>query len=445
MIPHDMLSVRSFKTVLVLLAGFVAWRLSPEEISFNAIDIVDQIYGQNTDFPKAQWYKRMTRGGVFNETDISIHRHKRKMLNHVFAQSSVNDMEPTIRHEMRKLLDRIEERRQNGSIDMRHWLRMLAFDVSTMVFFGQAAGGLDSHQIPQYVKDLDNAFLIWDLRGRFPTMSWLFAKLPLKSVQFFFQSDDRIYEYGAKRFQQYIDKYGRASQRKDLLTKLIRKEPGQDDGLTDEHISGEIANLTFAATDTAALTLLYLFWELAQMPELQQQLRDKLRTVPMLNGIPEHKHLWNLPLLNAVINETLRKHSPVVMGLLREVPPGGREMEGYYIPAKTVVSMPSYTAHRDPKAFPEPEAFKPSRWLETNGGTEEMRKLFMPFTKGTRQCPGQSMAIFEMRIIIATFIKNYILGISRKTKPEDMDFVDYFLMIPKGEHIWFDLASAEKA
>lgn len=309
-------------------------QLSPDEISFNAIDVVDQIYGQNTDFPKAQWYKRMTRGGVFNETDISIHRHKRRMLNHVFAQSSVNDMEPTIRHEMRKLLDRIEERRQKEPIDMRHWLRMLAFDVSTMVFFGQAAGGLDSHQIPQYVKDLDNAFLIWDLRGRFPTMSWLFAKLPLKSVQFFFQSDDRIYEYGAKRFQQYIDKYGRTSQRKDLLTKLIRKEPGQDDGLTDEQISGEIANLTFAATDTAALALLYLFWELAQMPELQQQLQDELSTVPMLNGIPEHKHLWNLPLLNAVINETLRKHSPVVMGLLREVPLGGREMEGYYIPAK---------------------------------------------------------------------------------------------------------------
>lgn len=309
-------------------------QLSPDEISFNAIDVVDQIYGQNTDFPKAQWYKRMTRGGVFNETDISIHRHKRRMLNHVFAQSSVNDMEPTIRHEMRKLLDRIEERRQKEPIDMRHWLRMLAFDVSTMVFFGQAAGGLDSHQIPQYVKDLDNAFLIWDLRGRFPTMSWLFAKLPLKSVQFFFQSDDRIYEYGAKRFQQYIDKYGRTSQRKDLLTKLIRREPGQDDGLTDEQISGEIANLTFAATDTAALALLYLFWELAQMPELQQQLRDELSTVPMHNGIPEHKHLWNLPLLNAVINETLRKHSPVVMGLLREVPTGGREMEGYYIPAK---------------------------------------------------------------------------------------------------------------
>lgn len=107
--------------------------------------------------------------------------------------------------------------------------------------------------------------------------------------------------------------------------------------------------------------------------------------------------------------------------------------------------MPSYTAHRDPKVFPEPEVFKPSRWLDTNGGTEDMRKVFMPFTKGTRQCLGQSMAMFEMRIIIATFVKNYHLGISQKTKPEDMDFVDYFLMIPKGEHIWFNLASAEKA
>lgn len=122
-----------------------------------------------------------------------------------------------------------------------------------------------------------------------------------------------------------------------MFTKLIRKEPGQDDGLTDEQISSEFANLTFAATDTAALTLLYLFWELAQIPELQQQIRDELSAVPMHNGIPEHKDLWNLPLLNAVIDETLRKHSPVVMGLLHEVPWDGREMEGYYIPAEVKI------------------------------------------------------------------------------------------------------------
>lgn len=110
-----------------------------------------------------------------------------------------------------------------------------------------------------------------------------------------------------------------------------------------------------------------------------------------------------------------------------------------------MVSMPSYTAHRIPETFPDPEAFKPSRWLDTDGGTEEMKKLFMPFTKGTRQCLGQSMAMFEMRIIIATLIKNYVMTINEKTKPEDMDFVDYFLMIPKGEHIWLNLVSVEKA
>ena len=314
-------------------------QLSPDEVTFNAAPCIEQFYGQQTDFVKAPWYKKMTRGGVFNATNVAEHRHRRKMLNHAFSQQSVNEMEPIMREQLQKLITRIDERRESQPIDIKHWIRMLSFDISGAVFMGKPAGGLDSDQTPQYVKDLDTAFLIWDLRGRFPILTWLFSKLPLKSVHDFCTSDDRIYQYGQDRFDDYLQRYGRSPQQK-FLAKLIRKEDGQDEGLKDHEIAGEISNLTFAATDTAAITLLFLFWELANQPKLQDELRAELAKVPLKDGVIEHQELWNLPFLNAVITEALRKHSAVPMGLLRVVPSGGREIEGYFFPADVSMSVP---------------------------------------------------------------------------------------------------------
>jgi cytochrome P450 len=166
--------------------------------------------------------------------------------------------------------------------------------------------------------------------------------VPVTALQHFLTADDRIYKYGEDAFQDYLDRYGRTVQRKDILTKLIRRAPGEKEGLTDAQISSEISNLTFAATDTTALVLTYLFWELAQQPDLQALLREELKDVPMKTGagVPEHRDIVNLPLLNAVIQETMRKHPPVPMGLLRETPGEGKTIEGYFIPQKVSFLQP---------------------------------------------------------------------------------------------------------
>lgn len=94
--------------------------------------------------------------------------------------------------------------------------------------------------------------------------------------------------------------------------------------------------------------------------------------------------------------------------------------------------MPCYTSHRNPVAFPDPEAFKPQRWLEHKDGNEEMKKLYMPFSKGVRNCIGQPMALMAMRLTIVSLVKRYVVTVNEKTKPEDMDWVDHFVVIPNG-------------
>jgi len=104
--------------------------------------------------------------------------------------------------------------------------------------------------------------------------------------------------------------------------------------------------------------------------------------------------------------------------------------------------MSSWTAHRNPTHFPEPDSFQPSRWLSGNfasdmsdieggGGTDAMKKLYMPFSKGMYKCVGQAMAMVSLRIIVATLVLKYEVKLAKDAKLADMDWDDHFLLIPK--------------
>ena len=141
-------------------------------------------------------------------------------------------------------------------------------------------------------------------------------------------------QYGIDAFQDYIKRYGRVSPRKDLLTRMIGPGKGQNGTLTDEQISIEISNLLFAATDTAAITLTYLFWELAHRPELQARLRAELKGVSPASRNCMYNDIAKLPLLNAVIQETLRHYPATPSSLMRVTPAGGRALGGIFVPER---------------------------------------------------------------------------------------------------------------
>jgi cytochrome P450 len=106
--------------------------------------------------------------------------------------------------------------------------------------------------------------------------------------------------------------------------------------------------------------------------------------------------------------------------------------------------MSSWTAHRNPTHFPEPDSFQPSRWIseksdsslangEGDGGTDAMKKLYMPFSRGMYRCVGQAMALLSLRIIVATLVLKYDFKLAENAKITDMDWDDHFLIIPKGK------------
>jgi cytochrome P450 len=73
----------------------------------------------------------------------------------------------------------------------------------------------------------------------------------------------------------------------------------------------------------------------------------------------------------------------------------------YTLPAGTAVSASIIALHRHASLYPEPEEFRPERFLERQFGPHE----YMPFGGGYRRCLGAAFALYEMKLVLATILR----------------------------------------
>lgn len=137
---------------------------------------------------------------------------------------------------------------------------------------------------------------------------------------------------------------------KTLFSKMINEEDSQKI-IPDHVIEQEAANLIVAGTDTTAMLLTYLTFEVLKNKVIHQKLVDECQA---LHEQPSWEELEALPYLNNVITETLRLHPSVPGSLKRIVPRGGENFDKYIIPAGTQVDTQALTFHLDPKVYEHP-------------------------------------------------------------------------------------------
>jgi len=198
-----------------------------------------------------------------------------------------------------------------------------------------------------------------------------------------------------------------------------------------------------AAHETSAPTLTWLFYEMSRRPELQKQLRDELLTLdspiqfpaPVAEfELPDPKKLDALPLLDAILQETLRRWVSVPGGQPR-VTPGVCSLAGFDgIPGGVRVQSSAYTLHRNPEVYPDPEAWKPERWLNASAEElNEMRRWFWAFGSGGRMCIGSHFAIHSLKHAVAAVYTNFTTSI---VDAEGIEQEDGFTSRPKGNKLW---------
>ncbi|ERF75686.1 hypothetical protein EPUS_01515 [Endocarpon pusillum Z07020] len=210
-------------------------------------------------------------------------------------------------------------------------------------------------------------------------------------------------------------------------------------------IASELLDHLGAGHETSAIALTYLFWEMSQHPDLQRKLHDEVLVLePRILWPPERKQEFDLPssksidglpLLHAIIMETLRLHAPIPGIEPRVTPNGGCTLAGYSnIPANVRVSAMAYALHRNEDVFPESEKWRVDRWLKPTDSPElkEMLRWFWAFGSGGRMCIGSNLAMQEIKLVVAAVYSNYTTSI---ISDEGIEAIDAYTTRPRSNQL----------
>jgi len=195
--------------------------------------------------------------------------------------------------------------------------------------------------------------------------------------------------------------------RGDLLSMLLLAEDADGERMTDLQARDEAVTLFLAGHETTANTLNWTWWLLAQHPEVEAKLHAELDST--LGGRPPKlEDLRRLPYTDIVIKEALRL-MPAVWSVSRTAAED-RQVCGYPMPKGTTAQVMIYLLHRHPEYWKQATEFLPERWLAPE--IENLHKYaYLPFAGGPRVCIGNSFAIMEANLLLATIAQRYRLGL----------------------------------
>lgn len=188
--------------------------------------------------------------------------------------------------------------------------------------------------------------------------------------------------------------------RDDILSMLVQARFDDGSEMGDAELRDQLMTLLLAGHETTATALAWTFDLLFHRPDAYARLGDEVRS-----GEREY--------LDAVIEESLRIR-PVVPFTGRELLEPS-SLGGYELQVGDIVMAGIYLTHTRPDLYPDPQAFRPERYLD--GDTETYS--WIPFGGGTRRCIGAAFAQFEMRVALETILRSCELspGSDRPERP----------------------------
>lgn len=187
----------------------------------------------------------------------------------------------------------------------------------------------------------------------------------------------------------------------DMLSSLAA-----DPSLSTARVRDQLLTIMIAGHDTSTAQLAWTLILLAQHPEVYMRVVAEIDDV--LGGEPPNAAgLEGLSYLDQVLAESLRLYPPIHMG--NRIAKDDMRFRGRWIPAGSRVVYSIYLTHRDPKHWPEPATFDPTRFAPGAGG-ERPAYAYLPFGGGPRNCLGMAFARVEAKAVLGRLLQRFEVG-----------------------------------
>ncbi|WCJ37099.1 cytochrome P450 family 71 subfamily B polypeptide 2 [Euphorbia peplus] len=194
--------------------------------------------------------------------------------------------------------------------------------------------------------------------------------------------------------------------------------------LTTDNIKAMTLEMLGAATDTSSVTTQWAISELMKNPSVMKKAQEEIRRVCRGKTTVDEEDIRELKYLKLIIKETFRLHPPVPL-IPRECL-GTCQLNGYVIYPKTRVLVNAGAIGKDPKIWDDPERFYPERFVDSSIEFKGNDFELIPFGAGKRICPGITMVMANVELMIAHMLYHFDWKMPDEAKSESIDMSESF-------------------
>ncbi|GBE89063.1 Benzoate 4-monooxygenase [Sparassis crispa] len=437
-------------------------RIAPNHLSISDPAAIQEVYAHGNGSLKSNFYDAFVsiQRGLFNTRSRVDHARKRKIVANIFSHKSVLEFEPHVRLHVATLCnqwDRLYDlgakglsgtegeggwRGRDGRVwlDCLPWYNYLAFDIIGDLAFGAPFDMLhtcaDSAPVAVHHKaaidgygDMSKcqsvhfpAVQVLNDRGEYSASMGVlpphWRPIAKRLIPWYSRGNQAVQRLAGIAVAAVARRMTAPSDRTDLLGKLQEGKDDEGNPMGGGELTAEALTQLIAGSDTTSNSSCAITYHLAHNPEVQRKLQRELDEALGTDDDPvaTYEQVKRLTYLEDVINEALRVHSTSGIGLPRVVPAGGLTACGRFFPEGTILSVPTYTVHRDVQAWgADSDVFRPERWQE--GDKAMMQGAFNPFSFGPRSCVGRNLASMELLVIVASILRRFEFVLEEPEKP----------------------------
>ncbi len=353
-------------------------------------DLVHEVLVQKADkFHKQELTKKMLKHFLGSElllSETDVWRRQRRLMQPAFHSRHIESFAQMM---VDSTLTMLKGWHPGDHRDAQEEMIALTLRIISQVIFHSDVEE-QTHELRQTFTEL-NELMMGRMRLPLPIPEWLPTAQHIHERKALDVADKLIHDKLAER---------RASseEKSDLLSMLLMAKDENGEGMNDHQVRDELMTFVFAGHETTALALTWAFYALSQNPQVETRMLEEMTTA-FGNGTPTLGDVSKLPYTEMF--------NPPVWLFGRDVV-DTVELGGYSLSRGSTILISPHVMHHNPQYFPEPERFDPERFSAEH---EEQRHKFayVPFSSGPRVCIGNSFALLEARLLLATIVPRYHL------------------------------------
>ncbi|KXT13724.1 hypothetical protein AC579_10058 [Pseudocercospora musae] len=402
-------------------------RVSPNEIIFSNPDHFREVYGAGTKFTKSRFYEAPTdrsqepgweKLDMLVEKDIEKLRAQKRFAGPIYSISNAQKHEHLIDNNILRMIKRYHnlikgmKSGNSKSIDIYYEFEMLNVDIMSEFTFGKPYGAVEKGSDDGHMASMDAMWAWWGWIGYLPWLNEIDKSYSPWNILFAMNAPKKlpVFPYAVSQVTSYERSIASGEKTSpcllDDLRSLSRSRPEFKDNWGMRLALTDLG----AGVDTMSWTLAAFVVGIGQNPHVYQKFKSELESSGLSKAVPvPYEGAAKLSYFQACLHECLRMWPNIAISIPRDVPAGGIEIDGCYIPEGYTVGMNSKVLGLNGDVFgSEPEKFRPERWLEADKvQRDSMENKNLSFGGSSRKCPGMHVAWVCMSKVLASFCLNF--------------------------------------